>query len=211
MGSDLLFISDIRTADHKIMTKLENEQTIIKDNDAQMRWVNIMLPQKSMLKFRCPYPDVISENMKMFDGELMIQPWAPQSSTETRLIPKDSLKIIEYDSLDYEEKMFHHNDITRKNRKYSQPIELDGLDNQYDSSAEVVILYRYLKTWGKSLDENCDWQERVRNLSESFNSIGNRGLNVLTKPKHERRNYPSVDHEKNRIEMKKVHKEDSKE
>jgi len=39
----------------------------------------------------------------MFKGEIYIQPWAAPTSTESRLIPDDSLEIIEYDNVKYEE------------------------------------------------------------------------------------------------------------
>ena len=60
-----------------------------------MNWVEILKPKKvffiiilkSLLKFRCAYPTEIKEPTTFFDGDIFIQPWAPASSTETRLIP----------------------------------------------------------------------------------------------------------------------------
>jgi cap2 methyltransferase len=67
-----------------------------------------------MLKFRCAYPTVIVYPTLFFKGDILIQPWAPQSSTETRLIPHDQLEKKEYDNKVYEEQLFHHNDTVRK-------------------------------------------------------------------------------------------------
>jgi hypothetical protein len=40
-----------------------------------------------MLKFRCPYFKKENEKeIEMLEGEVYFQPWAPHSSTETRLV-----------------------------------------------------------------------------------------------------------------------------
>ena len=48
----VLFISDIRTADYRQMDHKENENFIVRDNETQIKWIQIMNPIKSMLKFR---------------------------------------------------------------------------------------------------------------------------------------------------------------
>ena len=56
-----------------------------------------------MLKFRCPYTtDYDKKNINMLDGDIMVQPWAPHSSTETRLICDFESKIKEYNIEMYE-------------------------------------------------------------------------------------------------------------
>ncbi len=52
-----LFISDIRTADSKSQDKELVEKMVKLDSKAQEKWIEIMKPKKSLLKFRCPYPD----------------------------------------------------------------------------------------------------------------------------------------------------------
>ena len=42
--NDYLFISDIRTANFKCMTPMENEQAVLRDNQLQMEWVKILKP-----------------------------------------------------------------------------------------------------------------------------------------------------------------------
>src|SRR5581483_2010112 len=133
LNQDVLFVSDIRTADYRQMTKEENERYIVKDNEIQMKWIRDMKPAKSMLKFRCPYPDIIAGQTQMFKGTLFFQAWAPGSSTETRLVVDDSLEIINYDNLVYEEYLSHHNVITRY-KLFNQPVKGEGLDQSYDAA-----------------------------------------------------------------------------
>jgi cap2 methyltransferase len=49
----------------------------------------------------------------MFTGDIYVQPWAPHSSTESRLICTAQNELVKYDNLEYEEKFFHHNDVVR--------------------------------------------------------------------------------------------------
>jgi len=64
-----------------------------------------MKPKKSLLKFRCPYPDKQNgkKNLKMYKGLIYLQPWAPPRSTETRLVPDEELELLEFDNVDYEQ------------------------------------------------------------------------------------------------------------
>lgn len=74
---DYLFISDIRTANYKEMSPIENERAVLKDNELQMEWTRILRPRKAMLKFRCAYPTEIANPTVFFKGDILIQPWAP--------------------------------------------------------------------------------------------------------------------------------------
>ncbi|CAK91721.1 unnamed protein product (macronuclear) [Paramecium tetraurelia] len=141
--NDYLFISDIRTANFKCMTPMENEQAVLRDNQLQMEWVKILKPQKAMLKFRCAYPTEINEPTEFFQGEIYIQAWAPASSTETRLVPYDYVNTIPYDNVKYEEQMFYHNDVVRKKQKGAL---------SWDDRAETEVLIEYLRNSG--IDEN---------------------------------------------------------
>lgn len=114
----VLFISDIRTADHRQMTEEENERCILKDNEWQKQWVQAMRPKKAMLKFRCPYPDRIPGTTQYLDGQIWIQSFNRRSGTETRLIPIEGddcsyTTMREYDHIEYEEKLFFFNEKVR--------------------------------------------------------------------------------------------------
>ena len=72
---EILFVSDIRTADHRILTKEDTEIKIEQDMMDQMRWVNILKPFKSMLKFRLPYvgdDKKIKTELEYLDGKLYL-------------------------------------------------------------------------------------------------------------------------------------------
>ncbi|KAM3141278.1 hypothetical protein pb186bvf_006663 [Paramecium bursaria] len=146
---DYILISDIRTANYKEMSSVENEKAVLQDNQLQMNWVEILKPKKSLLKFRCAYPTEIKEPTTFFDGDIFIQPWAPASSTETRLIPT-GIQKKQYDNVKYEEQMFYHNDVERKQLINGQ---------SWDERAEVQILKEYIKKF-----RNDTTVEKLQNM-----------------------------------------------
>lgn len=195
IGRNILFISDMRTADYRQMTPLENEQYIIKDNQTQMRWISIMRPIKSMIKFRCPFPNVIKENIKMYQGLIFVQPWAPPTSTETRLVIDYELNIIEYDNLKYEQQLFYHNTVTRYST-YPQPVRGEGIDNRFDSCAEVKILGDFLTKYPQYLSNRSFFQTISEMSSEISRSITNTKRTLMTHLNNpqKRRQFPKIDH-----------------
>ena len=64
-----------------------------------------MKPAASMLKFRLPWGDGVSEYLA---GKIYLPVWGPQTTTETRLIVTD-IKEASYDNRKYEEQMFYFN------------------------------------------------------------------------------------------------------
>jgi hypothetical protein len=156
--SDIYFISDIRTADYTKAKDLdENENQIMKDMEMQMVWFNIIDPVEGQLKFRPPYtggnrPDRI----EYFYGYVFKQPWAPQTTTETRLVPvrNDSKKwfIASWSAQKYQDQMFHHNVMVRESYRYENPFTKDEkfidspeLLNDWDSLTETQIWLDYLQ------------------------------------------------------------------
>ena len=196
-GANVLFMSDMRTADHRQMSPLENEQYIIKDNITQMKWIEIMKPVKSMIKFRCPYPDLIPGKTSMYQGTIYLQPWAPASSTETRLIIDDSLTMTEYDNLIYEEQLYHHNNDTRY-KEFSQPIKGEGLGKRFDDCAEVMILAEFLQKFPSYL-KNGKLHETIAQMSYDISRAITTSKRTLATP--------MVEPEKKRQFVKKNHKQ----
>jgi len=197
---DILFISDIRTADTKTQDQEMIEIMVYKDNVKQKDWINIMKPKKSLLKFRCPYPDRENgkKNLVMFDGDIYLQPWAGPTSTETRLIPYDSLTEVEYDNVKYEEQLCYHNDVVRR-AYYSQPIkDGEGFDERWDVSAEIVILSDFLAKFPQYYSELSEF-EKIKKFSYDISRYctkGGRNLRTRMKPREERRNFEPKDHTK---------------
>ena len=97
---DVLFVSDIRTGNDD--GSFPSENMVVDDMMAQMRWVRSMNPRAAMLKFRLRYNH--DEPFEYLAGEPRLQIWAPQSSTETRLVAARPYPVASYDPRDYEER-----------------------------------------------------------------------------------------------------------
>jgi len=162
-NNQLYFISDIRTANYTTMEIEENEKHIVEDLRMQERWVRIIKPVASLLKFRLPYPQpslasssspAKDEKFKYLRGEILRQAWAPQTSTETRLIVSGPLRDKNWSIKSYESKMFHHNFHTREKQSfifsevsYSSKdwnISSPELLKDYDSCFEAQVHLHYL-------------------------------------------------------------------
>ena len=154
---DTFLISDIRTADFREMGQVQNETQIIEDMRRQEKWYLTMKPVKAVFKFRPPYPlEFVAREFEYLAGTIYIQAWAPQTSTETRLVPSGEQRTV-YDIIKYQDQMFYINSILREQAKYLNPFTHDltpidppDLTNDYDSSLHTLILTEYLtKVAGK--------------------------------------------------------------
>jgi cap2 methyltransferase len=149
---NILFISDIRTGSTDMEIK-DFEMCVKLDNENQMSWYNIINPKKSMFKFRLPYDS--DEITQYLNGQVFLQPYAPTTSTETRLIVDEKAKIKSYDDRIYEEQMFYFNKHTR-NQTYDNLLtneaekNKNGISNNFDGASEVCILEKYLNYIGLS-------------------------------------------------------------
>ena len=160
--NDILFISDIRTADYTKAKDLDdNENQIMRDMMNQMKWYNIIKPVQAHLKFRLPYTGGSRPSeMEYLDGILFKQPWAPETSTECRLVPYGPDKLKMWNCMKYQSQMFHHNAITRESIKYLSPFSPAGqgyvdepeLMDDYDSLCETQIILDYLQKRGAEIN-----------------------------------------------------------
>lgn len=158
-------------ADVRIQEQEAHECGVLEDNLRQQRWVYLMQPKKSMLKFRCPYPTSTAgqKHMTYFKGDILLQgtnksfthslqfinyyifyenPFFPlafcsPTSTECRLIPLDSLELTSYDPVVYEQQLYYHNHNTRT-QQFPQAVEGQGIDNSWDVQVEVMIICQFL-------------------------------------------------------------------
>jgi hypothetical protein len=121
--------------------------------EMQMDWVNIIKPNKSLLKFALPYEH--QKYVKSFAGKIYFQTYFP-ISTEARLVPDDSLHVIDYDPVKFDEQMHYFNQKTRiqKYSRYASILKEIGLANNYDTTLELYILGKYLKKFGVYNREN---------------------------------------------------------
>lgn len=133
-NQNIIFISDIRTvpenidkANEKFVYDFQSE--VMKNQDMQKRWVEIINPYYSMLKFKCPYPELGKPLLyKYIKGEVFKQVWAPITSTETRLLikQKDNYTLQDYDIIKHERQLAYFNLV----RQYDFSNEkVDFLDN----------------------------------------------------------------------------------
>lgn len=135
----LIFISDIRCS--------TSEDSIRHDMEHQEKWVNIMQPKHSMLKFRLPWD---MDHYSYLDGEIRFQPFPPLRSTETRLLV-DRVKRgtlfprKKYDTRLYEDQCFYHN-IVQRSQYYDHPYQVPYMDHCYDCTVEFKITKRYLQS-----------------------------------------------------------------
>jgi len=137
-----------------------NEDKIWGDMNMQQNWVQIMNPEHALLKFRLPYAiDGKDRIVQYLKGIVYWQPWAPQTSTETRLKPirnKSGIyDLADWSILEYEQWSFHHNVVDREENYYTnifihtnEPIDYPELLNDYDSVAEAMILKFYFEKSG---------------------------------------------------------------
>lgn len=174
MGEDIVLISDIRSEDHDVVkTRVEErmrgmdpkvikkeaedemERSIWDNMQSQQRWMHIMRPLLSLLKFRLPWKNVddfaVNDEILYNDGELTFQPFMTQRGTETKLLVKQeevgTMRL--YNLKHYEEVCAHHNH-ERSLRHYrifehwpDEDIGPPELLDDWDSSAMYFTLLCY--------------------------------------------------------------------
>ena len=148
---NVLFISDIRTG---TVDDPDFENQITENNNMQRRWHDIIRPVRGMYKFRLPYQPV--EGGKEIDapintvymkGKIWLQPWAPRTSTETRLIVRQKYKLVSYDNKEYEDKMYYFNIIMRQWMSFNsvyKPSLTEKKCHCFDCCFEKYILNYYI-------------------------------------------------------------------
>lgn len=148
----IVLISDIRDVSTK--------EAIKNDMEMQQRWVEVMQPYASHLKFRIPENN---ESYSYLDGNILTQAWARMKSSETRLLSYRPYAKVIYNGNDYSRSMAYFNNITRMNSynmgkianipgRYIHDIE-DGLCTCHDCAREIQIIARYLTMRGQSINE----------------------------------------------------------
>ncbi len=145
----VLFISDIRVDSET------DDEFIIRDQEMNKRWYEIIQPDYGYLKFRTLYNQ---KKYEYLDGDIYLQPYAPTSSTETRLLLKKGCKMKVYDCEEYGGKLFYFNRILRcssykpliKNHEY--------LDTCWDCVYFSYIIKNYLTIYNieTSVEDYCN-------------------------------------------------------
>jgi hypothetical protein len=148
-----LFVSDIRTANYRHLTRDMTEVRVEDDMISQMEWHRILEPYKSLLKFRLPYVGNVKTaktELEYLDGTIFFQVWPGCTSSETRLMVDQGNTKKMYDCVKYENQLFRFNTVERL-LCYEHEINIAGIDHCYDCRAEVHIIDQYIKIHHKLL------------------------------------------------------------
>jgi len=134
------------------------ESDIAEDMFNQERWIKIMRPVESLVKFHLPfaYQEGEIKPFPYLGGVIYLQIWPGRNSTETRLVPtrdaEGNFVTRQWDPLWYERALFYHNAVVREEKPFLNPFTLDStpidgeeLLNDYDSAAEIFVLRLYIQ------------------------------------------------------------------
>lgn len=190
-GESIYLLSDVRTR-HDIISEGKdiNIEIIVKENmEMQARWVEIIKPEASHLKFRLPFSGLMGPRFPYFKGTVYYQPWAPYKSTETRLVVlKADIGVkTEWNVVVYENKMNYINLLKRGVNLYLNRwgggivnYYEDELVSDWDSNLEVEILLTYLKSLA---DTSLASKANVIKLSKLVTKViaGKRNMNISIK------------------------------
>jgi len=148
----------------------------------QRRWVEIIRPVASLLKFRLPYAEQgVSEPVEYLDGKAFLQVWSPRSTTELRLYvtDPDSKKI--YDPVEYEEKMFRQNNISRSWESFPHDFPLSavsGLDYCFDCNIELHIWREFVENCCPEVDKDY-YVDAIADLMNRSSRVIGKGLELF--------------------------------
>ncbi len=168
----IIFCSDIRT-------EPATNETVRENMRMQRGWFDIIAPELAMFKFRLPHEQPADAYTEYPLGDIYIQPFAPPTSTETRLICRKNAQTHRYNDAAYEEQMFYHNAVARK-RYYKRPassITVPGVDDCYDCTRFYNIVAEYL--CGR--DGNMPVSENVLKLMDDIQREIMHGENIRKK------------------------------
>jgi hypothetical protein len=191
--NDVFFYSDMRSRAYSLKKdSVENEAAVLKDMKLQQDAVRIMKPVASMLKLRPPYPNPgeTERYIEYLDGTVYFGIWAPQTSTETRLVVTE-YKTKMWEIVKYESQLFYFNLHIREQVNFynplvdiddpqaTQPVDYPELMNDFDSIAEVKVWSDYLfKIAGKAAVTKIT----VTGLSRALTKAVNKNLDISKWP-----------------------------
>ena len=180
LGSNEIF-KEIPREIKKDIEKITEEE-VFGDMMRQQDWIFKMNPEHALIKFRLPYYyDNTDVNKSYLKGVVYWQPWAPQTSTETRLKPIKNKQTNKYEEglwniQEYEEWCSFHNIEVRCKFLFNniftgneEPFT-DEMVNDYDSMCEAMILKLYFDKFCHNTENKYDM---VKILSKEITSFLN--------------------------------------
>jgi hypothetical protein len=122
-------------------TQEEMESAALQDLEAQRHMVEVVKPERSLLRFSLPWRPGATTYMR---GTLYLPVWGGQTAVETRIVVTgDGSEVSEWDHTMYEEQMFRFNTVTRV-QCYPHAVVAEGLDHCFDCASEAEVLRSYV-------------------------------------------------------------------
>ncbi len=172
---NFLLISDIRQdINVKLMSQDEICNIVMEDMELQKNWVITLKPKVSLLKFRLP---LFCDTYEYLKGEILEQPWAPESTFETRLIVQEDIINKIYKTDEY---LLLIDELKKKRQinlyNHGLPLKrVPGLDNCFDCNLEISIWKEYLNKFDEITNTN---------ISNLMKKTGIKLKKYLTKKSH---------------------------
>lgn len=158
----IVFCSDIRT-------EPATQEAVALNMKWQYDWWQLMKPELAMFKFRLPWG--AKGKTPYLKGEIYIQPFIGNTSTETRLIVGKDAPTVDYDNTKYESQIFYHNKVNRKmyyNNFGDASLAKDGYDCCYDCTCLKYIASDYIKTF----HTKEDLTEKINEIISNTTAMG---------------------------------------
>ena len=163
---DVLISSGVKGEDQFIMSKVANyvdaieqgvrdhQAVVIQDMETSRLLYEAIRPRDAFMRFRVPTNTTDLNGMQMLEGILFWPVYGKEMFRDTWLKPTSS-NLSYWNSLDYESWIYHHNVNERLRSMYynifndlPEFIYGNELLNDYDSSAEALILSMYIERDG---------------------------------------------------------------
>ena len=162
-NKNVLLISDIRLN--------TDDESIIRDNELQKKWIKELKPLYSQVKFRVPHYNINNNNnsnYKYLNGKIYFQMYPNITTTETRLvIDGKNIKEQNYNIAEYEGIMCYFNRYIRSSY-YNHNINNKYVDHCYDCSMLIKLLNDYKK---KYKNNNFAKKSITNMINEIYNKI----------------------------------------
>jgi dsRNA-specific ribonuclease len=151
-NTKILLFSDIRNVDNKGDV---TEDIVDSDLMLQLSWIEKLKPRAFCLKFRLPFVEYNKSKTSFReypDGLGLLQPYAPQETTEIRLINESKnifengrLKLVKWKLSVHENRMFYLNTFLREWAYYDTDDDVAGGDHCFDCALETLFCTEFLE------------------------------------------------------------------
>lgn len=149
----------------------------------QKSWFHALNARMALLKFRLPYDSRRLGVVSYLGGRIMLPIWGPQTTTECRLITKFSDTSKEYDVLDYNERLYYFNTVSRSAAypvQFTLMLEPSRKKHCFDCYSEEHVLCLYVR----KLHTMKPYTHIISNLKQAIDDA----LSLTSSSSHDQRN-----------------------